>query len=193
MRDPRLQVGHIRALYAEYAERAFFEIAPVLSAVAGIAIELRSIEEAELLASELWRQHPNCLVTWSWRELMRKLRRTPKRMDVSFYCQGVLCGLMVATISKARVNVNVVYVEASPDPEHPLKSVFLPIALYQAELFAASLGATHVSVSNPLPDVVSLYLNLEYERISSDRKRILRGGKPRDKLLIKAVRSPKQL
>jgi len=100
---------------------------------------------------------------------------------------------MVATISKTRVNVNIVYVEASPDPEHPLKSVFLPLALYQAELFAASLGATHVSVSNPLPGVIDLYLDLSYERISSDRKRILRGGKPRDKLLVKSVSIPTAL
>jgi len=185
-----LRAGTIRKKYVDQAQAAFELISPILSARSGIEIALRSIEEAELLATELWRRHPRCRATWNWRELMRKFHRTPKRMDVSFYCGDVLCGLMVATISKARVNVNVMYVEASPDPQHPLKSIFLGVALYQAELFAAALGATHVSVSNPLPAVVGYYLGLGYDRISNDRKRIARGGEPRDKLLIKAVQIP---
>lgn len=191
--DFLLRAGQVRAKYVAHAQAAFVEIAPALSELSGIAIDLRSIEEAELLTTELWRLHPNCRATWNWRQLMRKFHRTPKRMDVSFYCGDVLCGLMIATISKTRVNVNIVYVEASPDPQHPLKSVFLPVALYQAELFAATLGATHVSVSNPLPGVIDLYLDLAYERISNDRKRMRRGSPPRDKLLVKAVSVPQSL
>lgn len=96
---------------------------------------------------------------------------------------------MIATISRTRINVNVVYVEASPDPTHPLKNIFLEVALFQAELFAASLNATHVSVSNPLQGVVDHYLRLGYKRIAADRKRLLRGQKPRDKLLVKLISS----
>lgn len=183
-----LKLGQISARYVEHAEIAFPLIAPVLSQRAGVEISLGSIEEAEILATELWRQHPACQVTWGWRELMRRIRRTAKRMDASFYCGDQLCGLMVATISRSRVNVNVMYVEASPDPEHPLKKVFLGVAMFHAELFAASLGATHVSVSNPLPLVVDYYLRLGYGRIFNDRKRMARGSPPRDKLLVKAIR-----
>lgn len=182
-----LKVGIVRARYLEHAEITFPLIAPVLSERAGVGISLRSIEEAELLATELWRQHPDCQVTWAWRELMRRFRRTAKRMDASFYCGDQLCGLMVATISRSRVNVNVMYVEAAPDPGHPLKKIFLGVAMFHAELFAASLGATHVSVSNPLPQVVDYYLRLGYERIFNDRKRLARGGTARDKLLVKAI------
>lgn len=180
--------GQLRMRFIQMAEATFPLFEPILSNVAGVDVALGHIGEPELVAAGLWRDHPNCKAVWDWRELMRKLRRTPKRLDVSFYCGETLCGLMVATISKSRVNVNVLYVEAAPDPAHPLKAKFLSVAIYVAELFAAWLNATHVSVSNPLVPVVDYYLDLGYRRTARDRKRMDKGRSPRDKLLIKDLR-----
>lgn len=182
-----MAINEVRGRYIAYAKETFPVIASLLSALARKQIALHGIGEPEVQSSEQWRRHPLCRTLWSWREILRKFLRTPKHMDMAFYCNGLLCGLMIASISKTRVNVNIAYVEASPDPDHPLKSHFLNLALFQAEMLAAFFNARQVSISNPLPEVVDLYLNLGYRPDIPDQKRIQKGLRPRHRLLIKAI------
>jgi len=180
--------SHLRERYLKLADSAFRLIEPVLQVESGLPVALQGIGEPELQEVDCWRRHPACRVEWDWRKILREFRKKPKRMDVSFYVNQRLCGLMIATISKARVNINVAYVEACPDPAHPLKERFLGVALLQAKLIAAVIDATHVSVSKPDHNVVPLYEGLGYQMLSSDRARLRRGGRPRYELLVKAIR-----
>jgi hypothetical protein len=183
-----LTAYHNRQKYLELSERLFPEIATMLGSIAGEALELTSILEPQLCAAEAWHGHPNRLVDWDWRRLLHKFRKKPKRMDVAFYCRGVLCGLMIASISRGKVAINIRFVEASPDPMHPLKGSFLFLALMQAELFARFTNCTRVSVSQPAPELVGRYMDFEYQMVVSDLKRKARGVQPKHALLVKDLR-----
>lgn len=178
-----------RQRYVELSERLFPEIAKMLGELAGQSLELTSILEPQLKESESWHGHPDRLVSWNWRQILHKFRKTPKRMDVAFYCRGTLCGLMTAAISRGKVAVNIRYLEANPDPSHPLKGTFLFLALMQAEFFARFTNCTRVSVSQPAEELVDAYKSFEYQMVMSDVKREARGVRPRHALLVKDLRS----
>ncbi|MCD5976779.1 hypothetical protein ALP94_03912 [Pseudomonas savastanoi pv. glycinea] len=180
-----MAVREIREKYLELAESLFPIIAAPLSQRLSATINLASISEAELKLADLWVGHPGRRVEISWREIMYRHRKTPKRIDVAFYCADVLCGMMIATISKARVNVNMTYVEANPDPSHPLKSNFLLAATLQAELFAQLIGAKSTSISKPDRNLIDAYKTLKYRPVSADRTREEKGMRPRYAQLIK--------
>ncbi len=184
----RLAGNRFRQKYIEEAESLFPVIAMLLNADLPDPLRLTTIREPQLEEADTWYLHPSRMVTWKWREILHKRRKKPKRLDVAFYCTDVLCGLMTASISRGRVGINIRYVEASPDPNHPLKGNFLYLALWQAELFATFTNCKQVSVSQPNPLLVQMYKDFGYEMVESDRKRELRGAIPKHLLLVKDIR-----
>lgn len=180
--------NQFRQKYIDLSEGLFPIIAALISAERPDPLQLKTILEPQLLEAQAWHDHPSRLVCWDWRSILHKRRKKPKRLDVAFYCKDVLCGLMTASISRGRVGINIRYVEASPEPSHPLKGDFLFLALWQAELFAALIDCKVVSVSQPGKSLVDMYKELGYEMVESDRKRALRGASPRHTLLVKHLR-----
>ena len=180
-----MAVTEIRERYLEPANSLFPVIAPQLSQRLSTPINLATISEVELEIADLWVGYPGRRVEISWREIIYRHRKTPKRIDVAIYSRGVLCGMMVSTISKARVNVNLTYVEANPDPFHPLKSNFLFVATLQAELFAQAIDAKSTSISKPDRNLIDAYKKLDYRPLSADRTREAKGLRPHYVQLIK--------
>ncbi|NKI46363.1 hypothetical protein HFV06_08500 [Pseudomonas fluorescens] len=176
-----------RQRYIDQAESLFPVIAMILSDSLEMQVSLTTILEPQLTEAEVWHNHPLRLVQWDWRQILHKFRKKPKRIDVAFYSQEILCGLMTAGISRGRVCVNIRYVEANPDPTHPLKGSFLFVALRQAELFASFSNCKLVSVSQPDPALVRSYKSFGYELVESDRKRELRNIPPKHSLLVKKM------
>lgn len=182
-----MSLSAIHQRYQKEAEALFPIIARLLSDRLRVGIALSSIGERELELSTIWRNHPQCRVSLSWKEIIFRHRKRPKRMDVGFYSADILCGLMIATISRTRVNVNLTFLEANPDPGHPLKSNFLLAATLQAEIFAQLIGASSTSISKPDRQLIRSYKALGYQPISGDRSRELKGMRPRYAQLIKRL------
>lgn len=180
--------NHFRKHYIDYAESLFPVIAALINEELEEPLFLTTILEQQLKEAESWHDHPARLVQWDWRQILHKFRKKPKRIDVAFYCQNILCGLMTAGISRGRVCVNIRYLEANPDPGHPLKGIFMFLALRQAELFATFGNFKLVSVTQPDPALVNTYKQFGYELVESDRKRVLRKVPPKHALLVKNVR-----
>ena len=179
--------NQFRQKYIDHAESLFPIIATMISEELPDPLLLRTILEQQLQEAEAWHGHPARMVSWDWRSILHKRRKKPKRLDVAFYCRGVLCGLMTASISRGRVGINIRYVEANPEPDHPLKGNFLFLALWQAELFATFSNCKVVSVSQPNPVLVDMYTALGYGMVESDRKRELRSVSPKYALLVKVL------
>lgn len=180
--------NQFRQKYIDHAEALFPVIAEMINEDLPEPLFLTTILEPQLKESEAWHEHPSRLVAWDWRTILHKFRKKPRRLDVAFYCREILCGLMTASISRGRVSINVRYVEASPDKNHPLKRNFLFLALRQAELFAVFSKCKTVSVSQPNPILVNTYKALGYGLVESDRKREERQVAPRHALLVKDLR-----
>lgn len=145
------------------------------------------IEERELLVADQWFVHPERLVGWNWRAVMKVERKTQKRFEAAFWVEDVLCGLMVCRVSKRRVNLAVRFIEGAPY-SHPLRKQLLQVAIVQAELFAGVIDAESVAIIKPVPAIVGLYLGLQYEMEYADRVKVDRGRPPRLDQLIKKLR-----
>ncbi|MCY1307108.1 hypothetical protein D9M70_570100 [compost metagenome] len=90
-------------------------------------------------------------------------------------------------MSKTRVSISVRFIEANPDPAHPLAKQFMAVALIFAETFGAAIGASQVTISKPVPELVNRYRAKGYDLDSGDRARERKGFKPRCLILIKQL------
>ncbi|MBW5416244.1 hypothetical protein [Pseudomonas sp. MAG002Y] len=178
--------NQIRQRYADLADSIFQQIEPTLQKLSNQVIELGGIDEEVLSIVDGWQ---NRKALWNWRAVLKAEKKKPKRIEVSFHVNGTLCGLMLARFSKRRISINVRFIEASPDPSHPLRQKFLPASLLFAELFAAAIGATYVHVSKPVEALVPKYRKLGYDLDSADKARERKGFKPRCLLLTKRLPS----
>lgn len=180
-------MGNFQHRYGELANNAYKVFQETVLNAVGLQVSSKWIDEEVLSEVDLWRYHPNWMGSWDWRVVLKKERKSFKRFEVAFYCDGTLCGLLVARVSKNRVNVNVKNIEGNPDPQHPLKSKLLQVALLQIELYAVAIQATMVSIDKPLAEIAGLYIQLGYEPTYSDRSKLQRGLPPRYDQLIKRL------
>ena len=61
-----------------------------------------------------------------------------------------------------RHTLSIQYLEANPDPGHPLKGFIAELALACAEADGAALGASRIRLTDPLPGVLRLYQGLGF-------------------------------
>lgn len=133
--------------------------------------------EAIAAVSGPWQQSGLRKVRWDWgREILRTLRTShPRRLELSIWKQGELCGLAVARVSDAKIWVSLTHVEGSPFPHHPLKGKIVPLALAGAGIFASLIADEdlsvfpHVRILRPDPSLQAWYAKNGYTRLHKGR------------------------
>ena len=125
-------------------------------------IRLTSIGLGALEAyQQQWEGHPNRRYSWPWPGIVSGIRRDePSRFEVAVWSNDVLCGLAVGRTRMDYCRVD--YLEASPDPDHPLKGRVAIVASGAAIAYATALRKNEVRLMNPLPTVVPHYLALGF-------------------------------
>lgn len=133
-----------------------------------------------------WRQHRDRLhlnIDFNW---LRQRNKRRDKLDVSIWCEGQLCGLFLAKLSRRRINVALRYLESNPF-DHPLQDNMISLGLIIAESFARSYEAHTVMVSQPAKGLIWRYREAGYELTDADASREKRGQKYRAKVLIKRI------
>lgn len=104
---------------------------------------------------------------WNWDRLVRPVWRRPTGFHLAIWSGRHLCGLAVGRASKRRPcgerhTLSVHFLEANPDPRHPLKGHVAGLALACADSYGAALGAQTLRLVNPLPGVIRLYMEMGF-------------------------------
>jgi hypothetical protein len=108
-----------------------------------------------------WESHSDRRYAWPWAGIVAGIRRDePSRFEVAVWSNDVLCGLAIGRTRMDYCRVD--YLEASPNPDHPLKGRVAVVAAGAAIAYATTLGKNEVRLMNPLPAVVPHYLALGF-------------------------------
>src|SRR3954447_11011088 len=95
-------------------------------AVAGLGVDLRPIDAAALDAFGTWSPRR---VAWPWPEMTADWRRGyPARFEVAVWRDGILCALALGRPSPKAAHMSLHYLEANPDPRHPLRRKVAAVA-----------------------------------------------------------------
>lgn len=160
---------------------AFLDILPVDD----ISLE-RIGPEHWSIVHPAWRNHPDrqhLNMDFNW---LRQRNKRRDKLDASIWCDGQLCGLFLAKLSRRRVNVALRFLEGNPYLT-PLSGYMIPIGLIIAESFARAYGAKEVMVSQPDKQLVSLYREQGFELTQADLSRERRSCNIRAKVLVKKL------
>lgn len=151
-------------------------------------VKVKRISDNELLLVEReWETNLERKVAWSWRAIIGKKKKKIWRLALSILSEEQVCGMLFCTGSRHGINVNIRYLEGSPDNSHPLKKFILDIAIQSAEQYAESINATMITIQNPIKDVVERYIDKGYEYNQQDRRRDNKGLTPVCKTLEKML------
>ncbi|EPL6805133.1 hypothetical protein WJI42_003502 [Klebsiella aerogenes] len=151
-------------------------------------VKVKRISDAELLFVEReWESKSERKVGWSWRAIIGKKKKKIWRLALSILSGEQVCGMLFCTGSRHGINVNIRYLEGSPDNSHPLKKFVLDIAIQSAEQYAESINAKMITIQNPIQDVVGRYIGKGYEYNQQDRRRKNKGLEPVCKTLEKML------
>jgi hypothetical protein len=141
-----------------------------------LKIAARPIDEAALAAVDTHWQQRHVHFDWHHRILPTLWESHPRRLDIALWCNGELCGLMVARLSDAREWVSITHIEGSPMPIHPLKRLVVPSFLLAADIFASLIAEEsttktkpRVRVMNPLKPVIAWYQSCGYIQFIQER------------------------
>lgn len=123
-------------------------------------------------ALEVWRatwvrSHALRYGDGDWEGLVGAVWRRPTAFHLAIWSGKQLCGLSVGRASKRRScgrrhTLSLHFIEANPDPGHPLKGHVAELAIVCAEAYGAALGATILRLTNPLSGVLRLYVGLGF-------------------------------
>lgn len=117
-----------------------------------------------------WYGHPLRKCHWEWDEaIMGPLRRSGSRwLDLALLVRGQLCGLVAARLSPNKTWLSLTHIEASPDPEHPLKGAILPLAIQALYLYRGVIHPmgeakkTGIRILHPLEEALPCYRSNGY-------------------------------
>lgn len=133
-----------------------------------------------------WRVHydrKDLRIDFNW---WRQRNKRRDKLGVSIWCDGELCGMFLAKLSRRRITVALRYLESNPYP-NPLLGYMLPIGLIIAESFAIAYEAKEVAVSQPDKSLIPLYRQRGYQLNAADLSREKRKCDIRAKVLVKKV------
>jgi len=124
-------------------------------AVAGLAVDLRPIDAAALDAFRTWSPRR---VAWPWPEMIADWRRGhPARFEVAVWRDGILCALALGRPSPKATHMSLHYLEANPDPGHPLRRKVAAVAITALDAYATVLGKHELRLVDPLPALIPFY------------------------------------
>ena len=85
-------------------------------------------------------------------------RRTrPERFEVAVWSGGGLCALGLGRPAPSAPHLSLRYMEANPDPVHPLRKRAAAAVFAAAETYALVLGKAELRLVEPLPALVPYY------------------------------------
>jgi hypothetical protein len=141
-----------------------------------INIQVTRICDRSLAAVDtVWSQHQR-KAAFPWRDrLLPVLRKShPRRLDLAYWCGGVLCGLAIARLSDAKTWISITHIEGSPDPSHSLKGLVAPISVAGADIFATFVQREDsqgrlplVRIMNPLTESIVVYEQCGYSALQT--------------------------
>ncbi len=127
-------------------------------------MENHPVRLTEITASALdywgmvWRQQHLKTTGWPWPGLAEHYRRKyPERFDLALWSGEILCGLCLGKPSGARSHLSLEYLEANPDPSHPLKGRILDLTLAAADNYAMATGCRRIRLVEPEADLIPRY------------------------------------
>lgn len=119
---------------------------------------------------------------WPWTLLARRFARKPRAFHAALWHDSMLCGMCVGRVSKGRKHLTLHYLESSPNPDHPLRSLITPIMFEAALRYALALGVEKVLLRDPSPMLIPRYRKFGFGVVGNARKpvylerRLLNGG-----------------
>lgn len=108
---------------------------------------------------------------WDWPASRSACAKDPTRLCFAMWCQngGELCGLLLVRLLNTACLIEMV--EGSPDPNHALKGMVIPLSLELAAIYAQAEGRRDVWLLRPANDMLFWFLTNDcgFELISTKR------------------------
>jgi hypothetical protein len=108
-----------------------------------------------------------------WRKELARFRKRPRRIELSIWFEGELCGMALGRISDACVVASIHYLEGRPQ-NHPLSGQIALLATRYLEVVAVAIRARHVSLESPVPGLIAHYKELGFVHEVHKKGRIAR-------------------
>jgi hypothetical protein len=113
-----------------------------------------------------WAIHPLRIVQWPWRDMAADYRRNwTDRFELAIWSGDRLCGLCLGKAANNRHHIALRFLEASPDPSHPLKGAVALAAFEAANAYGIVLGADYLYLMDPLPGTLARYLAMGFDLV----------------------------
>jgi hypothetical protein len=141
-------------------------------------VDLSDITEEALEQADVWRtKYPiakhSYIPGWSWRKVVAKFRRRPRRLEVALWQDVTLCGLAVGRISDRCVVATIHYIESMPEG-NPLQGKVVPFIVRYLEALAVSLGCESVTIERPVEDLMDYYSMFGFDHRIMKGSRVVR-------------------
>jgi hypothetical protein len=133
-----------------------------------VAFRLADIDEHALAAwSSSWARSRREIGGWDWEAISRPLLRRPAGLPLALWCEDRLIAFAAGRFSRRRsvgqrLTLSLSFIEADPDPHHPLRRRVALIVTSTAVVLAVAVGARRVRLVDPLPGVWDLYEGLGF-------------------------------
>jgi hypothetical protein len=132
-------------------------------------VRLAEIGPEALAAAALWQKR---VVNWNWDDLVRKLRRRPRRIELAIWVDPVLCGLAIGKISDRRVTARIDRIERSPEATQ-LVGLIGEIATSYLDVLGTLAGCRESVIVSPAPGLVAFYKELGYTKEMIKRGKLI--------------------
>lgn len=152
--------------YREVRREARESVIESLRELSSPDVSLSEITEDALAQADKWRSHypvarHSFIPGWSWRKVVSKFRRRPKRIELALWQNTTLCGLAVGRISDGCIVATIHYVESLP-LDNPLQGKVVPFIVRYLEAVATHLGCQTVTIEKPVPELLAYYKGLGF-------------------------------
>ena len=179
--------------YAHIRHSAYRIVEKRIAAQSSIPVHLADIDRQALAVRRHTWTYPHWSGAggWNWDKLAHSVLRRPSGFPIAVWSGDRLLALAVGRASRRRASrmrhtLSIHYVEAHPDPLHPLRGRVLRIVFNAAEEYGRLLGAKRLRLLDPLPELVPHYRSMgfgiagQYGRLVYLERRIDRLPEHRD-------------
>lgn len=169
---PTMPISEFREAQERYARirhSAYRIVEKRIEARSSIPVHLADIDRHALaIRRRTWTYpHWSGAGGWNWDKLAHSVLRRPSGFPVAVWSGDRLLGLAVGRASRRRASgmrhtLSIHYVEAHPDPLHPLRRRVLRIVFNAAEEYGRLLGAKRLRLMDPLPELAPRYRSMGF-------------------------------
>lgn len=132
-------------------------------------MRLAEIDPEALAAAETWEGRA---VNWNWEQLVLKLRRRPRRIELAIWVDPTLCGLALGKVSDRRVTARIDRIERAPESTE-LVGLIAEMATVYMETLGTLAGCREAVVASPASGLLEFYRDLGYTKDIVKRGKIV--------------------